>query len=351
MVQEHFGLIMAGGQGTRFWPYSTETRPKQFLNIIGNDSLIRQTYQRLERFIKRENIFIVADKKYLGQVLESIPGFPRANFIEEPCPRNTAPCLILANIFLSRLAEDANLLVVPADHYIPDTDIFAGQLLDALSFAGQQCIVTCGIKPHLPHTGYGYIRFDRKASERLHQTEFFTVHTFKEKPELAVAREYLQAGNYYWNSGMFVYNLQHFKAFLRQYAPYYYEKYLELEGTFDSKPQFREIFSGIKPDSIDYALMEKVKEVRMFAAAFSWSDVGSWSSVYELNPKDAQHNVNIRGNCLIDTGDSLVFSTEDTPIAVIGLKNVAVIHTAEGILVAHLNEVQKVKQVHELLKR
>ncbi len=342
---------MAGGQGSRFWPYSTERRPKQFLNIIGKDSLIRQTYQRLERFIHRENIFVVADKKYLDQVVESIPGFPRSNFIEEPCPRNTAPCLILANIFLSRIKEDANILVVPADHYIPDTDIFAGQLQDALSFAGQKCIVTCGIKPHMPHTGYGYIRFEQKASDRLNQTEFFTVHTFKEKPELEVAKGYLKAGNYYWNSGMFVYKLKHFKAFLEQYSPYYYEKYLELAGTFDSKSQFREIFSGIKPDSIDYALMEKVKEVKMFAAAFPWSDVGSWSSVYELNPKDAHHNVNIKENCLLDTKNSLVFSTEDKPIAVIGLKNVAVIHTEDGILVADLEEVQQVKKVHELLKK
>lgn len=342
---------MAGGQGTRFWPYSTERKPKQFLKILGDKSLIWQTYRRLERFIKGENIFIVADKKYLPQVLESIPGFPRSNFIEEPCPRNTAPCLILANIVLSRIHDDANILVVPADHYIPDTDRFAAQMSDALAYADRKFIITSGIKPHLPHTGYGYIQVDLDQADRFQKTDFFNVRQFKEKPDLKAAREYLEAGNYYWNSGMFIYNIQHFKSFLEQYAPYYFEKYRELEGTFDSRLQFKEIFSGIKPDSIDYALMERVKEVKMFAAAFSWSDVGSWSSVYELNMKDTRDNVNLENHCLIDTEGSLVFSSEDKPIAVIGLNNVAVIDTENGVLVANMAELQNVKKVPGLLKK
>ncbi len=342
---------MAGGQGTRFWPYSTEQKPKQFLDIVGDESLILQTYRRLERFIERDNIFVVADKKYLALTMESIPGFKKANFIEEPCPRNTAPCLILANIFLSRLDENANVLVVPADHYIPDTEVFAGQMKDALQMAGQRAIITSGIKPYLPHTGYGYIQFQRDDAATMNKTDFFSVSEFKEKPELEVAREYLEDGNYYWNSGMFMYNLRHFKSFLEEYAEYYFEAYQELEGLFESKPQFAEAFARVKPESIDYALMEKVKEVKMFEAAFGWNDVGSWSSVYELNKKDSKLNVNNKNNCLIDTKNSLVFSTEDKPIAVIGLENVAVIHTADGILVSTMDELQKVKQVNDWLKK
>ncbi len=342
---------MAGGQGTRFWPYSTGKKPKQFLDIVGEESLILQTYRRLERFIERENIFVVADKKYLALTMESIPGFKKNNFIEEPCPRNTAPCLILANIFLSRLNDDANVLVVPADHYIPDTDVFANQMTAALQIARQRFIITSGIKPYLPHTGYGYIKFQQEEAVRLGDTSFFTVNEFKEKPDLEIAREYLEAGNYYWNSGMFVYNLRHFKSFLEEYAEYYFEAYQELEGLFESKPQFADAFSRVKPDSIDYALMEKVKEVRMFEAAFGWNDVGSWTSVYELNKKDNRNNVNNHGNCLIDTKNSLIFSTENIPIAVIGLENIAVIQTPDGILVSHMDELQKVKQVTDWLKR
>lgn len=341
---------MAGGQGTRFWPYSTEQKPKQFLDIVGNESLILQTYRRLEQFIHRDNIFVVADKKYLPLTMESIPGFKKGNFIEEPCPRNTAPCLILANIFLSRLDQEANVLVVPADHYIPDTDSFARQMQDALQMADQRTIVTSGIKPYLPHTGYGYIQFQRDDAVSMNGTDFFSVSQFKEKPALAIAKEYLEAGNYYWNSGMFIYNLRHFKSFLEEYADYYFEAYQELDGLFESKPQFAEAFARVQPESIDYALMEKVKEVKMFEAGFGWNDVGSWSSVYELNKKDSHLNVNNKDNCLIDTNNSLVFSTEDKPIAVIGLDNVAVIQTANGILVAGMDELQKVKQVNDWLK-
>jgi mannose-1-phosphate guanylyltransferase/mannose-6-phosphate isomerase len=283
--------------------------------------------------------------------MESIPGFKKANFIEEPCPRNTAPCLILANIFLSRLDENANVLVVPADHYIPDTDTFAGQMKDALHMAEQRAIITSGIKPYLPHTGYGYIQFQREKADKMNGTDFFAVNEFKEKPALEIAKEYLQAGNYYWNSGMFIYNLRHFKSFLEEYADYYFEAYQELDGLFESKPQFAEAFARVKPESIDYALMEKVKEVKMFEAGFGWNDVGSWSSVYELNKKDSHHNVNNKDNCLIDTKNSLVFSTEGKPIAVIGLDNVAVIQTADGILVSSMDELQKVKQVNDWLRK
>lgn len=352
MTKKHFGIILAGGQGSRFWPWSTEDKPKQFLGITGNERLITQTFNRFKKYLPAEHIFIVADKKYLGLIKESIPEFKESNFIAEPSPKNTAPCLILSNIVLSQIEADANVAVVPADHYIPDSDIFATQIEDALNFADNKCIITSGIKPTAPHTGYGYIKFKEQAATQPGNTEFFTVETFKEKPALKVAEQYVADGNYYWNSGMFFYNLKHFKGFLEQYSPYYYDRYLELEKAFHDKKKFTDTYNGVEPESIDYALMEKMKDVKMFKATFQWSDVGAWSSVYELNPKDEQGNVSLKeNNIFIDSENSLVFSTDEKPIAVIGLKNIAVINTENGILVADLSHLQKVKKVTQHLKK
>lgn len=342
---------MAGGQGTRFWPWSTEEIPKQFLNIVGEEPLITQTYNRLKRFLPVENIFIVADIKYLGLIMDAIPGFRQTNFITEPMPRNTAPCLILSNIRLSRINPDGNVLVVPADHHIPDVETFATQMKNALEYAENRCIITSGIKPTMPHTGYGYLQFDASSAEKCGKTEFFDLKEFKEKPPLEVAQDYVNKGNYYWNSGMFIYKLKYFKEFLGEYAPYYFIQYNELEKVYHSKLALYELFADTKADSIDYALMEKVLEIKMFKAEFEWNDVGAWTSVYELKAKDAQNNVVERANhILIGTENSMVFSTTDKPIATIGLKNVAVIDTPNGLLVANMDDLQQVKQVLKSLK-
>lgn len=341
---------MAGGQGTRFWPYSTEKVPKQFLSIVGQKPLILQTYDRLRAFIPADNIYIVADKKYLELTRKSIPGFRDSNFIAEPSPKNTAPCLILSNIVLSRKNEEANVLVVPADHYIPDLDIFSRQMQDALEFAHNRFMITAGIKPHVAHTGYGYVNFDSSRSRRINRTSFFTVKSFREKPELARARQYLKQGNYYWNSGMFVYKLKFFREFMHQYNSYYAEQYEKLEESFGEGKKFKNIFNRIIPESIDFALMEKMKDVKMFKAEFSWSDVGAWSSVYELNPKDSNGNVNISRHVAIDSRDCLLFSTENKPIAAIGVENLVVVNTPSGILVAPLDQLQNVKEVIGRLK-
>ncbi|MCP5048009.1 MAG: mannose-1-phosphate guanylyltransferase [bacterium] len=352
MKNKHFGLIMAGGQGTRFWPWSTEHMPKQFLNIVGKEPLITQTYNRLKHFIPTENIFIVADIKYLGLIMDAIPGFKQSNFVTEPMSRNTAPCLILANIRLSRIDEEANVLVVPADHYIPDTSIFAQQMQDALDYADNRCIITSGIKPTEPHTGYGYLHFEQGTSGQSGNTSFYKLMEFKEKPEQEVARQYLADGNYYWNSGIFIYKVRHFKEFLGEYSPYYFIQYNELAKVYHHKLSLYEMFSEIKPDSIDYALMEKVQEIEMFKASFEWNDVGAWSSVYELKRKDSFGNATDRKkNIFIDSENSMIFSTEDKPVAAIGLDNIAVINTANGVLVADMNKLQQVKEAIQRLNK
>jgi mannose-1-phosphate guanylyltransferase len=351
MKNNHFALIMAGGQGTRFWPWSTAEKPKQFLSVVGAEPLLTQTYKRLQKFINKKNIFIIADGKYLKNVKECLPGFPAANFITEPAPRNTAPALIQANIFLSRLNPQANLLVVPADHFIPDEQIFARQMTVALDYAQNRYVITAGIKPSEPHIGYGYIQFLEKKPAKKNNGDFHDIVQFKEKPDRKTAIKYIKKGNYYWNSGMFVYKLAFFKEFFKQYAPYYYQQYATLEQAGKNNASFAKVYKAIKPESIDYALMEKLKETVMFKAEFSWNDVGSWSSVYYMNAKDKQKNV-CRGQIIaIATKNSLLFSDQSKPLAVIGLDNVAVINTENGILVAALSQLQQVKQVIEVLKK
>jgi mannose-1-phosphate guanylyltransferase len=346
MSKKHFGLILAGGQGTRFWPWSTEDFPKQFLNITGEEPLITQTYNRLKTFIPADDIYVVADIKYLGLIMDAIPGFKQVNFITEPTPRNTAPSLILSNICLSRFEPEANVVVVPSDHYIPDTDVFAAQIQDALKYADNKCVVTCGIKPDIPHTGYGYIKFNREQYDICGKTNFHDLMEFKEKPELELAKQYLEEGNYFWNAGMFIYKLSHFKEFLGEHAPYYFIQYNELEKVYHHKLSLYELFTNIKPQSIDYALMEKLPDVKMFQAEFEWNDLGAWSTVYQLSRKDESNNV-LRGNstALIDSDNSMIFSTTDKPVAAIGLKNIAVINTKNGVLVANMDELQRVKEV------
>lgn len=342
---------MAGGQGTRFWPWSTAAMPKQFLAVVGKQPLITQTYRRLRKFIPAANIYVIADKKYLPAVRACLPKFPRRNFIAEPAPRNTAPALIQANIVLARKDPDANLLMVPADHYIADEKTFARQLESALQHADNRCVITAGIKPSEPHTGYGYIHFAENKSAADGKLRFFQIKQFKEKPDLKTAKKYLKSGNFYWNSGMFIYKLSFFKEFIKQYAPYYGGQYNKLEKSFNKPNLFKAIYKAIKPESIDYVLMEKLKEAVMFKAEFSWNDVGSWSSVYEMNEKDPQGNV-CRGLAIaVDARDSLLFSCEKKPLAVIGLDRVAVINTENGILVAPIGQLQQVKQIIQILKK
>ena len=349
MKNNHFALIMAGGQGTRFWPWSTAEKPKQFLSVVGSEPLLTQTYKRLQKFIHKNNIFIIADGKYLKNVKECLPGFSNANYIAEPAPRNTAPALIQANIVLSRLDPQANVLVVPADHFIPDEDIFSRQMTAALDYARNRCIITAGIKPSEPHTGYGYIQFAGKKAAKTGSADFHNIIQFKEKPDLKTANTYIKNGNYFWNSGMFVYKLAYFKEFFKHYSSYYYKQYTALERAGKNTASFARVYKAIKPESIDYALMEKLRETVMFKAGFSWNDVGSWSSVYDMNEKDRQKNV-CRGKIIaIDTKNSLLFSDQRKPLAVIGLDQLAVINTENGILIAPLSRLQQVKQVIEKL--
>jgi mannose-1-phosphate guanylyltransferase len=343
MADHNFALIMAGGQGTRFWPYSTSRRPKQFLPILGPEPLITRTFHRLEQVVAKDRIFVIAEEGYRAAVKEALPEMAPENYIAEPMPRNTAPCMILANIVLSRRDPDGRVLVVPADHHITDEKTFARQMQSALRFAERPVMVTAGIVPHSPHTGYGYIRYSTTQTEHLDGTVFHPVRAFVEKPDARTAARYLSQGGYCWNSGMFVYKLRHFRTMLERFAPEYARGYADLEAA--SNADAPGVFAAMPPLSIDYALMEKGAEAWMMPADFDWNDVGAWASVYELGSRDENGNVAGSGHVLLDSRDCLVFSTENTPVGVIGLRGVGVIQTPNGLLVGKLDLMQRVREV------
>lgn len=341
---------MAGGQGTRFWPCSTPELPKQFLSISGNEPLIKQTFDRLSGFLSTEDIYIIADKKYQDLTFNALPELKKGNYIVEPSPRNTAPCLIMANIVLGSYGIDSNILVVPADHFIPDDDIFHREMEAALKMADEPFIVTSGIKPDSPHTGYGYINFKKDSFLDVDGINFYDVLSFEEKPDAKKAEKYVDAGNYYWNSGMFIYKIKNFRDLMEKYSPEYFQYYLELEKCSDDRTKFNKVYNNIIPDSIDYVLMEKVKEVKMFGAGFGWNDLGSWSSVYDLLPKDSNGNSGDENSIFMDSSGSMVYSDSNSPVSLIGMEDTVVVISENGILVSKRGKLQKVKEIVNVLK-
>ena len=351
IVKEHVALIMAGGQGTRFWPMSSEKRPKQFLAITSDKPLILETFERLRRIVSPEHIFIVADGRYADQISQALPDFPLANLIAEPQPRNTAPCLIYANIFLSRRYENANLVVVPADHHIPDSDSFARQMKDALDYADQRCVITAGIKPLYAHTGYGYIEADESLGDSHGLTRFQPVRTFHEKPDHQRALTYINSGRHYWNGGMFIYNIHHFRDFIREYAPEYFQHMRTIEQCWEDAQEVKTAFGLFKAEAIDRVLMEKMTEARMFKADFAWNDVGSWSSIYELADKDGDGNCRRGEGLLVNAHKSMIVNELHIPLALVGVDGLSVVATADGILVTRTDRAQEVKEVPGRLEK
>jgi len=349
IINQHIALIMAGGQGTRFWPMSSEKRPKQFLAITSEKSLILETFARLKKIVPAENIYIVADGRYASQIYQSLPEFKSDNLIAEPSPRNTAPCLIYANIFFSRRYETANVIVVPADHHIPDSESFARQMKDALSFADSRCVITAGIKPATPHTGYGYIEFDETISDSTGLTRFYPVNAFHEKPDYNQAMAYLKGGRHYWNGGIFIYNIHHFRDFIREYAADYFQHMRTLEQCWHNAEEVKKGFAQFKAEAIDRVLMEKMNEARMLKAEFLWNDVGSWSSIYELSDKDDKGNSIRNDGLMINSRQSMVINELSIPIALVGVDGLSVIATRDGILVTRTEAAQEVKEVPGLL--
>lgn len=346
-------VIMAGGSGTRFWPLSRRTRPKQFLDIVSSRSMIEETVARLLPLISPKDIFTIADGSQTAALRGLLPDLPKRNFLVEPLARNTAPSLMLATACAYLQDPETVIAALAADHLIRDPDRFLNKLQAGAKAAHSgDRIVIFGIPPAFPSTGYGYIHFLREKGKRIGGEPFFPVLEFKEKPGRAKAEHFLADGNYYWNSGMFLWRADVFARKLRRYAPKFFPFWERMLDALEKKnrKRLRSVFEEIPALSIDYALMEKAKGVLVCAGDFGWSDVGAWSSLYDVWPLDEAGNAAKGEKLVLDSQGCLVYAPGKLT-ALVGVKDLIVVDAGDSLLICRKDLDQKVKDIVEILKK
>lgn len=348
-------VIMAGGSGTRFWPRSTKSHPKQFLKIFGDRTMLQATVDRIEPIIPPERVWVITNERYVDLVAEQLPDIPAGNIIGEPVARNTAPCVASAAALLQKEDPEATMVVLPADHSITNPDRFISILETAAEKAVQDnALITIGIRPDRPETGYGYIEFDKKSGETVKENEVKKVTQFREKPDLKAARQFIYSGNFLWNSGMFVWKASVVIEEFKQHLPEVYEQIEELQPAIGTDRQHEAIgsfYQHCPSISIDYGIMEKADTVYVVPGEFGWNDVGSWRAVYDLREKNEEGNVIEAKQAVLEASENnLVHGESGKMIALVGVENLAVVETEDAILVCNMDQSQGVKQVVQKLR-
>lgn len=350
-----FAIIMAGGSGTRFWPASREHLPKQFLAITGDRTMLEETIARAERFTSPSRISVVVGRVHAELTSQILSGKP-AEILVEPRGRNTAACIGLAALHARRLNEDEPMVVLPADHFIADVESFARTIRAAADVARDGAIITLGIQPNRPETGYGYIHIGERSGEAFGQS-YFRVRRFVEKPDYRTALGYLSSGDYLWNSGIFVFTARTILGEIEACIPKLHEGLMEIDraiGAADYDAVAERVYDRLESISIDYGVMEKTsKPIFVFKADFGWSDVGSWQALYELRSAecDEQGNLSLGDSVIVDSKRNLVFSSTDRKVALLGVEDLVVVDTPDAVMVARLDRSQDVKRFPELLKK
>jgi mannose-1-phosphate guanylyltransferase len=343
-------LIMAGGKGTRFWPLSTEQKPKQFLRLLGEDTMIQMTVKRVERIIPKERIFIVTADQYVNLVKEQLPDIPENNIIVEPVGKNTAPCIALSAFIIKKYYEDATIAVLPSDHLIRDEEKFLRVLSVANNYIenNKQSIVTLGIKPSRPETGYGYIRC-MDNSRKINEFNIEKVESFVEKPNLAKAMEYVDSDKYLWNGGMFIWKVDHVLNLTRRYLRTTYDILSEIAISKDE--DFQEVldkkYREIDSISVDYAIMENADNVYVIPSDFGWDDIGNWSSVERYNAKDTNGNIKSKNSSVYKSASNIVLTKKKTLLN--NVKDLIIVETDEYILISSKEGEQEIKLAKELI--
>ena len=323
---------MAGGIGSRFWPYSRKSKPKQFLDFFGTGrTLLQQTFDRYSKIVPKENIFIATNSQYEELVKEQLPQLDKEQILPEPARRNTAPCVAWASYHIQKMNPDANIIVAPADHLILKEDEFIEAIDKGLDFVAQSPqLLTLGIKPNRPETGYGYIQI---ADEK--QGEFFRVKTFIEKPQLEFAEVFVESDEFYWNSGIFLWNVNTILEAFQTYMPDMYEKIIQGNDDFESWPNI----------SIDYGIMEKADNVYVQLCNFGWADLGTWGSLHEASPKDQNKNVIIKGNTLLYNCNNNIIAMPEGKLAVLqGLEDYLVADTKNVLLICRKDDESTIRR-------
>lgn len=351
MSNSPFVLIMAGGIGSRFWPASRENLPKQFLDITGaGRTLIQMTFDRFASFVPVENIYVITHENYIDQTLKAIPNFNPENLITEPSRNNTASSIALGSFKLFKKDPDAVCIVAPADHIIRDENEFQKIVVKACDFAGAHpCIITLGIKPTRPDTGYGYIEFGHDDDSPVRK-----VKSFKEKPTIDVAQQYIKTGNFAWNAGIFVWKLNQILEEFKIHAPGIYsvlEKGMDYYNTILEKEFILSEYPKTEKISVDYAILEKAENVFTIPCDIGWSDIGTWNSLYDISGKDPDQNAVLSKTAYLeDTHHSLILSSHPKLIVIKGLEDYIIVDTDDCLLIIPKSDEQEIKSLKEILK-
>lgn len=339
---------MAGGVGSRFWPVSRTNMPKQFIDILGTgQSLIQQTFNRFAKIIDAQNIYVVTNEEYIELVTAQLPNIPPENILGEPMRRNTAPCILYANIKIGLRDENANIVVTPADHLIINENEFLENIEDGLNFITyNNSLLTFGITPDRPATGYGYIQLEEnKKNER-----FVPVKTFTEKPHLELAKFFIKSGDFLWNSGIFLWKQKVIDKAISIHLPELHNLFMENKSLFDTyeeKTIINRIYSNSKSVSIDFGVMEKEKDVFVLQTNFGWSDLGTWNSLYTLQEKDSEQNVIVGKNLQLEqsTGNYIYSDSHDKVLLLRDLEDFIIVDTEGALLICKRENEQEISEL------
>lgn len=342
-------VIMAGGVGSRFWPMSTTEKPKQFIDVLGvGRSLLQLTFDRFKGICSPENVWVVTNRSYKDLVLEQLPEIPVTNILCEPCRRNTAPCIAYVSWRIKSKDRNANIVVTPSDHIVTNCEEFKRVISQCLKFTSEtDAIITLGMKPTRPETGYGYIQADLSSCSPRNK-EIFRVDSFREKPDLETAKKYIQNKSYFWNAGIFIWSVNTIVNAFRIYQPAISKIFESLQPVYGTPKEQEEIdlrFPECENISVDYAIMEKAEEIFVCPADFGWSDLGTWGSLLVQTKKDLYGNVVIGENVsLFDTHNCIVHTLDKKKVVIQGLDGYIVADDGNKLLICKLSEEQRIKQ-------
>ena len=346
MNKNYYAILMAGGVGSRFWPVSTQNFPKQFHDMLGTgDTLIQKTFNRLAHLIPKENIFILTNERYNDLVFEQLPGVTKRQVVLEPAMRNTAPCILYAALKIEKENPDAVMIVAPSDHWIEDEQSFTNNVQEAFNVCEKNdALMTLGIQPTFPNTGYGYIEYDKEDSGNIK-----SVNQFREKPDYETAKEFIAQGNFLWNAGIFMWSVTSvIKAFQNKQQEMFtlFEQGCEVYNTDFEDDFVRDNYGNAENISIDYAIMEKSDNVYVMPATFDWNDLGTWGSLYDKLDKDASHNAVVNARTLTEEATGNMIRTKKDKIVVVdGLKDYIIVDKDEVLLIFPKAKEQDIKKV------